>query len=190
MGSSSVMISRELQVTLQLAVTEAADRHHEYICLEHLLYAMLHDVTTSNILQNCGADLDVLRKKLAAYLDREVERLPTGGGAFASLRARRPARVAACRGPRAVRRASGNQRRQRAGRDVPGDRIARAVPAPGSRRHALRRGQLHLARRLQDRRRPGAGIRRSDGEDEAKAGEEGGDPSSRPPRRSRLTRST
>ena len=76
MGSSSVMISRELQVTLQLAATEAADRHHEYICLEHLLYAMLHDTTASNILHHCGANIDVLRKKLAAYLDRELERLP------------------------------------------------------------------------------------------------------------------
>ena len=46
------MLSRELQVTLQLAVTEAVNRRHEYVCLEHLLYAMLHDVTTSNILQN------------------------------------------------------------------------------------------------------------------------------------------
>ncbi len=70
------MISRELQVTLQLAATEAANRRHEYICLEHLLYAMLHDATASDILHHCGADLDALRKKLAAYLDSELERLP------------------------------------------------------------------------------------------------------------------
>ncbi len=73
------MISRELQVTLQLAMTEALNRRHEYVCLEHLLYAMLHDVTTSNVLQNCGADLDALRKKLVKYLDEEVERLPENG---------------------------------------------------------------------------------------------------------------
>ncbi len=76
MGSSSVMISRELQVTLQLAATEAANRRHEYICLEHLLFAMLHDATASDILHHCGADLDALRKKLTAYLDSELERLP------------------------------------------------------------------------------------------------------------------
>ena len=70
------MISRELQVTLQLAATEAANRRHEYICLEHLLFAMLHDATASDILHHCGADLDALRKKLAAYLDSELERLP------------------------------------------------------------------------------------------------------------------
>src|SRR5580704_8380379 len=78
MASGNIMLSRELQVTLQLAVTEAVNRRHEYVCLEHLLYAMLHDVTTSNILQNSGADLEELKKKLARYLDEQVERMPKG----------------------------------------------------------------------------------------------------------------
>src|SRR6516165_10395172 len=69
MASPGVMISRELQITLQLAMTEALNRRHEYVCLEHLLYAMLHDVTTSNILRHCGADLELLKKKLLKYLD-------------------------------------------------------------------------------------------------------------------------
>src|ERR1700693_435011 len=77
-SSSGVMISRELQVTLQLAMTEAVNRRHEFVCLEHLLYAMLHDVTSSNILKHCGADLDALRRKLAHYLDEQVERMPKG----------------------------------------------------------------------------------------------------------------
>jgi ATP-dependent Clp protease ATP-binding subunit ClpA len=81
MASSGVMISRELQITLQLAMTEAVNRRHEYVCLEHLLYAMLHDVTTSNILQHCGADLDALRKKLQKFLDNEIPSLPKGGSA-------------------------------------------------------------------------------------------------------------
>ena len=72
------MLSRELQVTLQLAVTEAVNRRHEYVCLEHLLYAMLHDVTTSNILHNSGADLEELKRKLVRYLDDQVERMPKG----------------------------------------------------------------------------------------------------------------
>jgi ATP-dependent Clp protease ATP-binding subunit ClpA len=78
MASGNIMLSRELQVTLQLAVTEAVNRRHEYVCLEHLLYAMLHDVTTSNILHNSGADLEELKRKLARYLDEQVERMPKG----------------------------------------------------------------------------------------------------------------
>jgi ATP-dependent Clp protease ATP-binding subunit ClpA len=77
-SNNNIMISRELQVTLQLAMTEAVNRRHEFVCLEHLLYAMLHDVTSSNILKHCGADLDALRRKLAHYLDEQVERMPKG----------------------------------------------------------------------------------------------------------------
>jgi ATP-dependent Clp protease ATP-binding subunit ClpA len=81
MPSGNIMISRELQVTLQLAMTEALNRRNEYVCLEHLLYAMLHDVTTSNILKQCGADIDALKRKLVQYLDEQVEKLPKGGDA-------------------------------------------------------------------------------------------------------------
>jgi len=77
-SNNNIMISRELQVTLQLAMSEAVNRRHEFVCLEHLLFAMLHDVTTTTILKNCGADLDGLRRKLARYLDEQVERMPKG----------------------------------------------------------------------------------------------------------------
>src|SRR5229473_2678058 len=77
-NNNNIMISRELQVTLQLAMTEAVNRRHEFVCLEHLLFAMLHDVTSTTILKNCGADLDALRRKLGHYLDDQVERMPKG----------------------------------------------------------------------------------------------------------------
>jgi ATP-dependent Clp protease ATP-binding subunit ClpA len=76
--SNNIMISRELQVTLQLAMTEAANRRHEYVCLEHLLYAMIHDVTASNILKRCGANLEALGRKLERYLNDQVEAMPPG----------------------------------------------------------------------------------------------------------------
>ncbi|MGB6555388.1 MAG: AAA family ATPase, partial [Candidatus Binataceae bacterium] len=79
--SNNIMISRELQVTLQLAMTEAANRRHEYVCLEHLLYAMIHDVTASNILKRCGANLDALKRKLERYLNDQVEPMPAGENA-------------------------------------------------------------------------------------------------------------
>src|SRR5258708_39210425 len=66
-------------ISLEVEMTEAVNRRHEYVCLEHVLYAMLHDVTTSNILQHCGTDLEALRKKLQKYLDEDVERLTKGG---------------------------------------------------------------------------------------------------------------
>jgi ATP-dependent Clp protease ATP-binding subunit ClpA len=76
--SNNVMISRELQVTLQLAMTEAVNRRHEYVCLEHLLYAMLHDYTTGNILRHCGVNLEALKRKLEHYLNEQIEKMPKG----------------------------------------------------------------------------------------------------------------
>ena len=111
MASPGVMISRELQVTLQLAMTEALNRRHEYVCLEHVLYAMLHDVTTSNVLKHCGADLDSLRKQTAEDTSMtSVERLGRGRHVPAALCDRRAARFAARGAARAVGRTSGDQR--------------------------------------------------------------------------------
>ena len=37
------MISKELEATLNFALKEAKARRHEYVSLEHLLYALLRD---------------------------------------------------------------------------------------------------------------------------------------------------
>ncbi|MCB9793867.1 MAG: ATP-dependent Clp protease ATP-binding subunit ClpA [Alphaproteobacteria bacterium] len=72
------MLSRELRVTLQLAVSEAQRRRHEYLTLEHLLYAILHDHRGSEILEACGGDMDQLREQVDQWLDESLEQLPEG----------------------------------------------------------------------------------------------------------------
>jgi len=58
------MISKELETTLNAALKEARRRRHEYVCLEHLLFALLHDKDASAAILNCGGDLERLRKAL------------------------------------------------------------------------------------------------------------------------------
>ncbi|HEX8144456.1 MAG TPA: ATP-dependent Clp protease ATP-binding subunit ClpA [Pyrinomonadaceae bacterium] len=70
------MITRELQATLGVAVNEAIKRRHEYITLEHLLFALLQEKTASNVLRHCGGDLEALRRDLGAFLSDQLERLP------------------------------------------------------------------------------------------------------------------
>jgi ATP-dependent Clp protease ATP-binding subunit ClpA len=70
------MITRELQAALSVAVNEAILRRHEYVTLEHLLFALLHDATAASIIRHCGGNVDVLRKELSAFLDTELESLP------------------------------------------------------------------------------------------------------------------
>jgi ATP-dependent Clp protease ATP-binding subunit ClpA len=68
-----VTVSKELQQTLQAAVSEARRRRHEYVTLEHLLHAMTRDKVASEVLLACGADLKLLEKDLEEYLDRTLE---------------------------------------------------------------------------------------------------------------------
>jgi len=72
------MISKELESTLNTALKEAKRRRHEYVCLEHLLYALLQDKDASAAILNCGGDLDRLRKSLEEFFSGQLETLPGG----------------------------------------------------------------------------------------------------------------
>ena len=71
------MISRELEAALGLAVAEARRRRHEYLTIEHVLYALLHDDDAADVLRRCGAELGDLERDLEAYLD-QLDALPEG----------------------------------------------------------------------------------------------------------------
>ncbi len=72
------MISKELEGTLKTALKEAQGRRHEYLCLEHLLYALLQDKDASRAIINCGGDIERLRKSLEEFFNGELETLPAG----------------------------------------------------------------------------------------------------------------
>ena len=72
------MISKELETTLNAALKEARRRRHEYVCLEHLLFALLHDKDASAAILNCGGDLERLRKALEEFFTGQLEALPEG----------------------------------------------------------------------------------------------------------------
>jgi len=72
------MINRELEVTFAAAIKEAKVRRHEFFTLEHVLYAMLHDLTGRRILYHCGADLEDLKARLEKFFQERVEVLPEG----------------------------------------------------------------------------------------------------------------
>lgn len=72
------MLTKELEETLSFAVDEAVRRRHEYVTLEHLLYALLEDRTARDILYNCGADIELIAKELDDYFEMAVEKIPEG----------------------------------------------------------------------------------------------------------------
>ncbi len=72
------MLTRELEETLSYAVDEAVKHKHEFVTLEHLLYALLEDNAARNILYNCGAKIDEIAKALEEYFRDTLEKMPDG----------------------------------------------------------------------------------------------------------------
>src|SRR5438093_3450548 len=72
------MISKELEATLNFALKEAKTRRHEYVSLEHLLYALLRDKDGKAAIVACGGDIDRLSKSLEEFFNGQMETLPQG----------------------------------------------------------------------------------------------------------------
>jgi ATP-dependent Clp protease ATP-binding subunit ClpA len=72
------VLTNELQSTLNRALEAAFTRRHEYLTLEHVLYAMLDERTASRVLRECGASVDRLRTELENYFDVQLEAMPEG----------------------------------------------------------------------------------------------------------------
>jgi ATP-dependent Clp protease ATP-binding subunit ClpA len=70
------MLTRELEETLSFAVDEAVKYKHEFVTLEHLLFALLEDRSARDILFNCGAQIEEIAKSLEDYFQDVLEKMP------------------------------------------------------------------------------------------------------------------
>ncbi len=70
------MLTRELQQTINRAAHEAMQRRHEYLTLEHLLYALIGDRTGHDVLRHCGGDIAGLKRELEQFMAESMEVLP------------------------------------------------------------------------------------------------------------------
>lgn len=69
------MISHDLEISLNLAVSEAARRGHEYVTIEHILFALLQNDSATRALRACGASIELTRSKLEDFF---AEHIPGG----------------------------------------------------------------------------------------------------------------
>jgi ATP-dependent Clp protease ATP-binding subunit ClpA len=74
-----MQMSPEVQIALDVARSDAARRRHEYFTLEHVLYALLMDETTANVIRHAGGDPGALKRRLDQFLSQEIEPLPVDG---------------------------------------------------------------------------------------------------------------
>ncbi|MEO5356701.1 MAG: ATP-dependent Clp protease ATP-binding subunit ClpA [Nitrospirae bacterium YQR-1] len=71
------MLNKELEISLEATIQEAKGRRHEYITVEHILYALLHDIKGIDIISNCGGDVG---KLVVVLNDFFIKNVPTMTG--------------------------------------------------------------------------------------------------------------
>ena len=70
------MLSKELEITLNLAFKGARSKRHEFMTVEHLLLALIDNESAANVLRACGANLNVLRQELVEFVDSTTPLIP------------------------------------------------------------------------------------------------------------------
>ena len=70
------MLSRELEVTLNLAFKDARAKRHELMSVEHLLLSLLDNTAAVTVLRSCGADIEMLQRELSDFLDATTPLIP------------------------------------------------------------------------------------------------------------------
>ncbi len=71
------MISKELSTALGFAVREAKKRRHEYVCVEHVLYAILNHESGSDTIQKCGGNPEQIKQELEKFFDEKLTKIDT-----------------------------------------------------------------------------------------------------------------
>jgi len=67
------MFTKDLEMCLMAAQSEAIDRRHEYLCVEHILYALLHNDAGLNIIRSCGGDTNLIKQDLEDFFSQQEE---------------------------------------------------------------------------------------------------------------------
>ena len=61
------MLNKELEQTLNNLFTEAREQRHEFMTIEHLLFALLNNNSAASVLNACGANLNSLHDNLIKF---------------------------------------------------------------------------------------------------------------------------
>jgi len=72
------MISKELSTTLGIAVREAKKRRHEYVCIEHVLYAILSYGSGVETIKKCGGNPETIKKNLDTFFKEKMTVMDDG----------------------------------------------------------------------------------------------------------------
>lgn len=71
------MISKELSTALGFAVREAKKRRHEYVCVEHVLYAIVNHESGLETIEKCGGSPGHIKEDLEKFFDEKLTKIET-----------------------------------------------------------------------------------------------------------------
>jgi ATP-dependent Clp protease ATP-binding subunit ClpA len=71
--------SDNLQAVFEKAIDTAKNLNHEYLTIEHLLFAMLCEESFANAIQGYGSDPEYIKKNLEHYLKNKCDEITAGG---------------------------------------------------------------------------------------------------------------
>jgi ATP-dependent Clp protease ATP-binding subunit ClpA len=67
-----IMFSRQLELSLVMAIREAKTHHHEYVTIEHILFGLLHNDLANRIISSCGGNVQNLKNRLLNFFTGEL----------------------------------------------------------------------------------------------------------------------
>ena len=70
------MLGKTLELTLNTAFKSARSQRHEFITVEHLLFALLDNPDVLPVFKACGGDVKWLRGQLTRFIDDTISYLP------------------------------------------------------------------------------------------------------------------
>ncbi len=76
------MINKELELIIEATIRDAKANHHEYVTVEHILYAILHDAFGVNIIVNCGGNISRMKTAIEDYFRRNIPLISGESGLY------------------------------------------------------------------------------------------------------------
>tara|TARA_B100000963_G_scaffold358315_1_gene382657 strand:- start:77 stop:2356 length:2280 start_codon:yes stop_codon:yes gene_type:complete len=67
--------TKSLEKSISNAFSFAAEKNHQYVTLEHLLFSLMDEQDAVNVMKACSVDIRLLKENLEHYIDHELDNI-------------------------------------------------------------------------------------------------------------------
>lgn len=76
------MINKEFELIMEATIKDARSQRHEYLTVEHILYAILHDDLGVEVITSCGGNISTIKQALSDYFREQIQKLAPKGNPY------------------------------------------------------------------------------------------------------------